>query len=154
MMSQREGGFLITQIHHLGRRVFTEILKKHDIEIGPGQGRILFALWKKDGVPINVLAKRTLLRKSTLSELLDNLEAAGYIKRVQSEEDKRKTLIQLTEASRSLERVYIEVSVEMTNLFYKGFVSEEIDQFEQYLRRVLDNLVVFESSETEELERD
>ncbi len=145
-MSQSQGGFLITQIHHLGRRVFAEILKKRDIEIGPGQGRVLFALWQKDGVPINLLAKRTLLRKSTLSELLDNLEAAGYIKRVQSEEDKRKTLIQLTEASRSLERVYIEVSVEMTNLFYKGFVSEEIDQFEQYLHRVLDNLVDVESS--------
>ena len=31
MMSQREGGFLITQIHHLGRRVFSELMKKHDI---------------------------------------------------------------------------------------------------------------------------
>jgi DNA-binding MarR family transcriptional regulator len=152
MMSQREGGFLITQIHHLGRRVFTELLKKHNIEIGPGQGRILFSLWQKDGVPINVLAKRTLLRKSTLSELLDNLEAAGYIRRIQSEEDKRKTLILLTEASRSLERVYIDVSVEMTNLFYKGFASEEIDQFEKRLHKVLDNLVDVDSKEAEELE--
>ncbi|KXH74838.1 MAG: hypothetical protein AM326_09490 [Candidatus Thorarchaeota archaeon SMTZ-45] len=150
MMSQREGGFLITQIHHLGRRVFAELLKKRDIEISPGQGRILFSLWKKDEVPINVLAKRTLLRKSTLSELLDNLEAAGHIKRVQSEEDKRKTLIRLTETSRSLERMYIEVSVEMTNLFYKGFTPEEIDLFEKYLRRVLDNLVDVESSEVGE----
>lgn len=149
-MSQREGGFLVTQIHHLGRRVFTELLKRRNIEIGPGQGRILFSLWQKDEVPINVLAKRTLLRKSTLSELLDNLEDAGYIERVQSEEDKRKTLIRLTETSRTLERVYIEVSVEMTNLFYRGFTSEEIDQFEEQLHRVLDNLVDVESNVFEE----
>jgi DNA-binding MarR family transcriptional regulator len=70
-MSQRSGGFLVTQIHHLGRRVFSELLKERGLDIGPGQGRILFALWQKDGVPINELIKKTLLRKSTLSELLD-----------------------------------------------------------------------------------
>jgi hypothetical protein len=37
--------------------------------------------------------------------------------------------------------VYIEVSVEMTNIFYKGFQPEEIDEFESFLQRVLDNLV-------------
>jgi len=144
-MSQREGGFLITQIHHLGRRVFTELLKKHDMEIGPGQGRILFALWQHDNVPINDLTKRTLLRKSTLSELLDNLEATGYVKRIQSEEDRRKTLIQLTEKTRKLQSTYIKLSADMTEIFYKGFTPEEIDELELYLQRILKNLVSQES---------
>jgi len=139
-MSQREGGFLSTQIHHLGRRVFTELLKKHDIEIGPGQGRILFALWQQDNVPINDLSKRTLLRKSTLSELLDNLEEAGYIRR-----DRRKTMIQLTEKTRKLQSTYIKLSADMTKIFYKGFTPEEIDELEAYLHRILKNLVSQES---------
>lgn len=147
MMSQRAGGFLITQIHHLGRRVFTELLKKQEIEIGPGQGRILFALWQKDGVPINDLVDRTLLRKSTLSELLDNLEKAGYVKREQSEEDRRKILIKLTEKTQRLQKVYIKLSIEMTKLFYKGFTEEEIDGFEIYLHRILDNLLPHDSEE-------
>jgi DNA-binding MarR family transcriptional regulator len=141
MMSQRSGGFLVTQIHHLGRRVFSELLKDRGLNIGPGQGRILFALWQEDGVPINQLIKKTLLRKSTLSELLDNLESAGHVKRVQSEEDRRKVLIELTEKTKQMLNVYIEVSKEMTNIFYKGFQHEEIDQFEVFLQRVLDNLV-------------
>ncbi|MFW9910539.1 MAG: MarR family winged helix-turn-helix transcriptional regulator [Candidatus Thorarchaeota archaeon] len=145
MMSQRSGGFLVTQIHHLGRRVFSELLKDRGLDIGPGQGRILFSLWQKDGVPINELIKKTLLRKSTLSELLDNLESAGHVRRVQSEEDRRKVLIELTEKTRQMLNVYIEVSVEMTKIFYKGFETEEIDQFETYLQRVLDNLVSHES---------
>ena len=145
MMSQREGGFLITQIHHLGRRVFTELLKKHDVEIGPGQGRILFALWQQDNVPINNLTKRTLLRKSTLSELLDNLEKAGHVKRIQSEQDRRKTLIQLTEKTRKLQSTYFKLSADMTALFYKGFTPEEIDELESYLNRILNNLVSQES---------
>ena len=146
-MSQREGGFLVTQIHHLGRRVFADLMKKHDIEIGPGQGRILFALLQKDGVPMKELSKKTLLRKSTMSELLDNLERAGYIKRVQSTEDRRKTIIQLTEKTRRFQHTYIKLSAEMTELFYNGFSSEEIDTFESYLRRILANLVSHESSD-------
>jgi DNA-binding MarR family transcriptional regulator len=141
VMSQRAGGFLITQIHHLGRRVFTELLKQHEIEIGPGQGRILFALWQKDGVPINDLVERTLLRKSTLSELLDNLEKAGYVKREQSEEDRRKILVRLTERTQKLQKIYINLSVEMTKIFYNDFTEEEIDEFESYLRRILSNLI-------------
>lgn len=141
MMSQREGGFLITQIHHLGRRVFTELLKKHDMEFGPGQGRILFALWQQDNVPINDLTKRTLLRKSTLSELLDNLESGGHIKRIQSEQDRRKTLIQLTDQTRKLQKTYIKLSADMTEIFYKGFTPDEITELELYLHRILKNLV-------------
>lgn len=145
MMSQREGGFLITQIHHLGRRVFTELLKKHDMEFGPGQGRILFALWQKDNVPINNLTKRTLLRKSTLSELLDYLEAAGHVTRIQSKQDRRKTLIRLTDKTRKLQNTYIKLSTDMTKIFYKGFAPEEIDELEAYLHRILKNLVSQES---------
>ena len=143
-MSQRSGGFLVTQIHHLGRRVFSELLKERGLDIGPGQGRILFALWQKDGVPINELIKKTLLRKSTLSELLDSLEGAGLVRRVQSEEDRRKILIELTEKTKQMLNIYIEVSKEMTNIFYKGFQPEEMDRFETYLERVLDNLVKHE----------
>jgi DNA-binding MarR family transcriptional regulator len=144
-MSEREGGFLVTQIHHLGRRVFSELLKEQGLDIGPGQGRILFALWQKDGEPINALIKKTLLRKSTLSELLDNLEKAGHVKRVQSAEDKRKVLVKLTEKTRQMLNVYLEVSQEMTKIFYRDFESEEIDEFETYLKRVLENLVSQES---------
>ena len=143
-MSQRSGGFLVTQIHHLGRRVFSELLKERGLDIGPGQGRILFALWQEDGVPINKLIKKTLLRKSTLSELLDSLEGARLVRRVQSEEDRRKVLIELTEKTRQMLNVYIEVSKEMTKIFYEGFQPEEMEQFETLLQRVLDNLVKHE----------
>ena len=134
----------MTQIHHLGRRVFSDLLKERGLNIGPGQGRILFTLWQKDGVPIKELIKKTLLRKSTLSELLDNLESDGHVKRVQSDEDRRKVLVVLTDKTRKMLNVYIDVSVEMTNVFYKGFQPEEIDQFEAFLERVLDNLIKHE----------
>ncbi len=141
MKTQRQGGFLIAKIHQVSGRIFAKILKKAGIsEINPPQGRILFALWKKDEIPITELAGKTLLSKSTLTSMLDRLEEAGFIIRIPSEKDRRTILIKRTEKDKRLESKYVQVSDEMTNLFYKGFASEEIDTFEEYLKRILANL--------------
>ena len=92
-----QGGFLITKIHHLGARIFSKKLKEHDIEIGPGQGRVIFALWQDDEVPINELVKKTALGKSTLTDLLDRLTEAGLVVRVNHPTDRRVTLVKLTD---------------------------------------------------------
>ncbi len=118
-----------------------KILKKAGIsEINPAQGRILFVLWKKDEIPITELARKTLLSKSTLTSMLDRLEEAGLIIRVPSKKDRRTILIKRTEKDKRLEKTYVQVSDEMTSLFYKGFTSGEIDTFEEYLKRILANL--------------
>lgn len=144
METLHEGGFLITKIHHLSGRIFSKKLREYGIKIHPGQGRILFALWKSDGIPVNELAKRTLLGKSTLTTMLDRLVDQGFVRRVPSERDRRVILIELTEKNRQLQDKYIQVSQEMTDLFYQGFSSSEIDEFETTLRRLLTNLVEYE----------
>jgi DNA-binding MarR family transcriptional regulator len=147
MRDVRQGGFLLTKIHHLSGRIFSAVLKKYEIDnINPGQGRILFALWQDgDGIPIQEVAKRTALEKSTLTSMLDRLEEAGFIRRVPSSEDRRVVLIELTEKHKALQNLYAKVSKKMTKIFYKGLSSWEIDDLEGYLRRILDNLVNFES---------
>lgn len=141
MKIRREGGFLIAKIHQVSGRIFANILKKSGIdEINPAQGRILFVLWKKDAIPISELARRTLLSKSTLTSMLDRLEKTGYIIRIPSKEDRRIILIKRTEKDKSLESKYARVSNEMTKMFYDGFTPKEIDDFENYLRRILANL--------------
>jgi DNA-binding MarR family transcriptional regulator len=137
---QRKGGFLIAKIHHLAGRIFAKKLQEHQIEINPAQGRIMFVLWEKDGIAINELAKKTSLAKSTLTSMLDRLEEAGHVVREPSDEDRRKILIKRTEKDRAWQKTYVQVSKEMSELFYAGFSGDEIDAFEAYLSRVLDNL--------------
>ncbi|MCJ7623081.1 MAG: MarR family transcriptional regulator [Anaerolineaceae bacterium] len=142
MKTQSGGGFLIAKIHHLGGRVFARILKKHDIqEINPAQGRIMFALWRNDDISINQLAKETALGKSTLTSMLDRLEQAGFVTRVPSQEDRRKTLIRRTEKDKAWQDVYVRASQDMADIFYEGFSGDEINVFEEYLERILDNLI-------------
>ncbi len=131
----------MAKIHQASGRIFSRILRKYGIdEINPAQGRILFVLWSEDEIPISELAKRTMLRKSTLTSMLDRLEKAGYLIRIRSKEDRRTILIKRTEKDRTLETKYAQVSAEMTDLFYDGFRSAEIDNFENQLKRILANL--------------
>ncbi|MDA8210413.1 MAG: MarR family transcriptional regulator [Clostridia bacterium] len=142
---QREGGFFIAKIHHLAGRIFARKLKEHHLdEINPSQGRILFVLWQNDDISIQELANRTSLGKSTLTSMLDRLEKAGYLTRILSREDRRETLIKLTAKTKVLHEVYVQVSNEMTELFYSGFGTAEINDFESYLRRIFSNLTAFE----------
>jgi DNA-binding MarR family transcriptional regulator len=120
--------------------VFNRLLREHGIEFNSAQGRILFVLWERDGIPITELAQATMLSKSTLTSMLDRLEEAGHLRREPSPEDRRVTLIALTEKNRLLRDRYNQVSKEMTELFYEGFTPEEVASFEDYLRRILENL--------------
>ena len=142
MKKKRKGGFLISKIHQMSGRIFTKILKQNKLdEINTAQGRILFPLWRKDGISIVELTKETALSKSTLTAMLDRLEEAGYLKRVPSKSDRRKIMIYLTEEGNMLQEKYIGVSKEMTEIFYEGFKESEIEEFEKYLERILANLM-------------
>jgi DNA-binding MarR family transcriptional regulator len=146
MKQQSQGGFLMAKIRQVGGRISERTLKKYDVEINTAQGRIMFALWKKDSVPINELAKKTQLKKSSLTSMLDRLENMGYVKRVRSEKDRRKILIKRTKKDKTMEKKYVQVSEEMTRLFYKGFSESQISRFEKDLGQILDNLTEFEEN--------
>lgn len=146
MKLQSQGGFLIAKIHQLSGRIFSKLLKKHQIEINPAQGRIMFVLWRSDNIPIQELAKKTSLSKTTLTSMLDRLEIMGYIVREPSKEDRRKICIKLTEKDKSLHEKYRQVSLEMTELFYQGMSKDEIDLFEKQLEKTYKNLIVTEKN--------
>ncbi len=145
MKSQSQGGFLMAKIRQVGGRIAERMLKEYGIEINSAQGRIMFALWKKDGIAINELSKKTQLKKSTLTSMLDRLEKMGYVRRQRCKKDRRIILIKRTNKDKNLESKYVELSEEMTRLYYKGFSKSEIDRFEKYLERILDNLTEFEA---------
>ena len=144
MTIRRQGGFLMSKIHHLAGRIFARMLKRHGVDINPAQGRIMFVLWQQDGVPIRELVRRTSLGKSTLTSMLDRLETAGLIVRERSESDRRVILVKRTEKDRSRQQVYERVSEEMSDVFYADLSESEIDRFEKTLGKILANLAKHE----------
>jgi DNA-binding MarR family transcriptional regulator len=146
MRQQRQAGFLMAKIRQVAGRTLERKLKECRIEISSAQGRIMFALWQKDGISINELAKKTQLKKSTMTSMLDRLEKMGYVCRQRSKKDRRKILIKRTNKDRSLEKEYVKVSQEHAKLFYHGFSEDQIDRFEEDLKRILNNLIEYESN--------
>ncbi len=144
MAKIRQGGFLIAKIHQLSGRIFARVLKSRAVDINPAQGRILFVLWLKDNIPIQELSTRTGLGKSTLTRMLDRLEGSGHLVRAVPGDDRRKVLIRLTEENKRMKAAYEQVSIEMADLYYTGFSEDEIDRFEGYLKRILENLTAVE----------
>jgi MarR family transcriptional regulator, organic hydroperoxide resistance regulator len=140
MKIKSKGGFLISRIHQISGRIFSKKLKEMQIEINPGQGRILFALWEKDGISIQELAKRTSLGKSTLSSMLKRMQNDNYLKIVHPPGNQRKKIVSILQKSKKIEDSYQKLSDEMNNVYYKGFSQIDISEFEDKLERVLSNL--------------
>ena len=88
------GGFLVTKIKQLGDRIFERVLLKKGIDAFNGaQGRILYALWQEDGVPIKTVSEKCGLAITSLTTMLERMEKSGLIRREQDQQDKRKTLL-------------------------------------------------------------
>jgi len=139
---QREGGFLLAKIHQITNRIFNKMLKDYGLdELNSGQGRLLFALWQRDNIPIRELSAQTQLTKSTLTTMLDRLENKGFLTRGTGN-DRRENIVKLSDKSKKLKEDYEKISGEMIDVFYGNLTEGERDNFEDYLRRILDNLII------------
>ena len=135
-----EGGTLISQIHQVSQRVWYDVLSHNGLsDLAGARGRVIFALWNEDNIPIKKLVERTSLDKATLTGIIDRLERDGYVKKIPSPDDKRATLISRTGKDEIFKSKIPEVSKQQNKLFYKGFSTSEIKEFEEYLKRILQN---------------
>ena len=137
---ETKGGFYITQIKQLQGRIFERLLAQNDIHISDGQGRILFILWKTDHLTISEISRQTSLALNTVSIVVDGMVQKGILERHINPNNRRQTIISLTDYAKSLQNKYESVSQQMNTLFYQGFSSEEQQEFEKYLSRILNTL--------------
>lgn len=130
-----------TRIKQTGTRIFDRMLASSGVDAFNGaQGRILYVLWQQDGISISGLSAQTSLANTTLTSMLDRMEASGLIVRKADPKDRRSRLIALTDKAKALQEDYERISQRMSDLYYIGFSEQEISQFEDFLQRVLTNL--------------
>ena len=138
---ETKGGFLISRIKQAGGRRFDRLLDEAGVDAFNGaQGRILYVLWQGDGLTISQISTQTSLANTTLTSMLDRMEAGELIRREPSPKDRRAQLIFLTERAWALREDYDRISQQMNELYYDGFTEDEVRQLEGYLTRILANL--------------
>ena len=119
---------------------------ENGIEISGGQGRILFILWKNDHLTISEISRATSLAKNTVSIVVDGMVNKNILERHTNPENRRQTIVSLTDYARSLQEKYEAVSQKMNSLFYQGFSEKEQKEFEAYLARILNTLTLAEKA--------
>lgn len=135
------GGFLVSQVRQLQGRAFEKMLKDSGIEAFNGaQGRILYVLWEHEQLSITEIGRLTSLAKTTLTSMLDRMEAGGLVERIPDKKNRRQIFVKITEKAKGYKQMYDQVSNEMNILFYQDFTRKEIMEFENMLRRIIKNL--------------
>ena len=138
---QQATAYLIHRMARLLRVHLIQILERAELEITPEQMFILFRLYGKEGLSQAELADKALNDHPNVTRLLDALEKRGLIARRADPEDRRKSLIFLTEESQALMARLVPVAIEERRRLFKGITQEELDLFEDMLKRVEQNIL-------------
>lgn len=120
-------------LQKLGEKGFTEFASSH--------GNILFQLNKTPQVKMGELSAKINRDKSTTTVLVRKLIALGLVQEEVDPKDKRNKFISLTKKGKEYNQMTDELSSELQKTFYKGFTSEEKEQFCAFLNRIEENFI-------------
>lgn len=113
---------------------------QYDDNLNHTQIQIVFYLLENKSVCQKDLEKVTHLKKASITGSIDSLEKKGIVKRIQSDSDKRKNTIVLTEktikAKDKIDKKLKEVEQKTT----KGLSQEEIDSLITIINKMKTNL--------------
>lgn len=104
-----------------------------------GQGRVLLTLTLSSTVSQRDLATILGLSRQALGQLLSKLEAKGYVSRQPSQEDKRVTMVQITDKGKQAAS-QLHDSMQHDADIFDCLSDEELAQFSGYLNRIIDNI--------------
>ncbi|MEE0585894.1 MAG: MarR family winged helix-turn-helix transcriptional regulator [Streptococcus salivarius] len=142
-MDKMLGGYQALQIRLLNGRIFQKLLSKEpEAQYRSEQGKILTVLWQKeDGrATATDIALASGLANNTLTSMIKKLVDQGLVTIEQSDQDKRKKFVVLTELGWEQKEIGDRVSKELGEIFYQGFSNQEIREFEAYQERIITNL--------------
>src|SRR5579871_3107271 len=89
---------LLARAHHLVSESFHRQVKRHGVSAT--EWRILAVLSERDGTTMTELAELVMFKQPTLTKAIDRMERVHLVRRQTPDEDRRRTLIYLTERGR------------------------------------------------------
>ncbi|MDD3242115.1 MAG: MarR family winged helix-turn-helix transcriptional regulator [Eubacteriales bacterium] len=120
-----------------------------EVDISPGQPRILEYLEFHDGCIQRELATQCHLEPASITSVLCTMESKGYIRRVGVPGDKRAQQVWLTPSGWEQVKCCTEVYHQLSQECYAGFTDEEKQTLKDLLDRVRANMQRAERDEEE-----
>lgn len=125
--------YMIFKVARSHRGLAGELLRP--IGLHPGQEILLMHLWDKNGQTQSELIAKMGLDASTVTKMVQRLEAEGYIKRSQSETDRRAFLVSVTPAGQKLKSKVENMWAELNEVTMKHLSGKEEQILFELLQR-------------------
>lgn len=142
MNKTSRSGYFTSHIQLLNGRLFNLLLNRETkAKYRSEQGKILHCFWDS-GKPQTAtdIALQTGLANNTLTSMLKRLEEQGLLETKNHPTDRRKKILYLTKEGENQKEIGERLSQQLYDIFYNEFSQEEINQFEAYQERILENL--------------
>ncbi|WP_445669509.1 MarR family winged helix-turn-helix transcriptional regulator [Paenibacillus sp. FSL R10-2736] len=127
--------FSLARSHH---RIAGQLLREAGLY--PGQELVLMQLWHRDSQSQNDLTKSLRLDHSTIAKSVRRLEAAGLVTCSRSEQDKRVTIVSLTQEGRDIETRVDQAWRKLEEITTEHLNDEEKVQFVALAKKIAANL--------------
>jgi DNA-binding MarR family transcriptional regulator len=102
--------------------------------------RVLAALRERDGRRMGDLSATTSIEVSTLTRLVDSMEAKGLVARRRAADDARVVELSVTAAGRRLTQKIVPIAERYEQVALAGFSAAEADRLRTALRRLYANM--------------
>lgn len=125
-------------------RVMTDLLYERLAARGFDDFRVahgaVFQFLDDDGTVVSELARRAQISKQSMAELVQHLEARGYVERVDDPGDRRARPVRVTARGREVYAVARELTAELEDHLAARLGHEQLEQLRTLLERLLAEL--------------
>jgi DNA-binding MarR family transcriptional regulator len=132
---------IVERIHRLERfvdRAMQETLDAFDLS--HGEWKVL-AILRRAGPPYRgkpgTLAKRLALSSGAMTNRLDNMEARGFVRRLDDPDDRRGVIVELTDEGKQLWDATVGAQAEKESIVASALGDREKRQLNELLRRLM-----------------
>jgi len=131
-------GYLVRDAH----RAFQRLLERRIAAYGVTRGQWYFlrVLWNADGLSQRELSARVGMMEPTTVVALRGMAASGFVRRVRSDDDRRKVRVFLTAKAKRLRNELLDVARSITAEAEQGIAARDLAAFRRVIARMTANL--------------
>ncbi|GAB5521276.1 MAG: MarR family winged helix-turn-helix transcriptional regulator [Rhodothermales bacterium] len=128
--------YLINQASRALRRRFLHYLAQAELPITSEQWMILVPLWERDGLVQNTLATQLHKDKTTITRLLNTMEAHGLVRREPNAADRRQRLVFLTDRAKALQKPVARIAELVLEEAMEGMPKADVEACQRVLAHI------------------
>jgi DNA-binding MarR family transcriptional regulator len=110
-------------------------LRPHGLTFARYEALVLLYFSRRGSLPMRVMGQRLQLHPTSVTNIVDRLEADGLVKRIAHPTDRRTTLVEITEAGRQLRATATE-AVTSVDFGLRGLTDRQTDALTELLAKV------------------